>query len=93
MKQILGAAIVCVVGFCLFGGFIWVSVFATGYAQTVANPGVRLTINLLMWSFGALILGSVLYILYLVYRLYTDPNMPMSEMRKLKNKVSNPEFE
>lgn len=93
MKQILGAAFVCIVGFGLFGGFIWVSVFATDYAQTVTNPIVRLTITLLMWSLGVLILATVLYIIYLVYRLYTDPNMPLSDMRKLKNKVPNPEFE
>ncbi len=92
MKDILVAAVACVVGLGTFVGLMWLSIFATDYEEGVTDPVARILIHLLLWSFEAIMFGIVAYIIYLVYRQYTDPDVPTSALRKRKE-LHNPEFE
>ena len=92
MKQILAAAVACVFGFGIFGGMMWISIFATNFEETITNPVARVAIHVLLWSFEAIIFGIVAFVIYVVYRQYTDRDVPLSELRAPK-KLRNPEFE
>lgn len=92
MKQIILAAVGCVFTFAIFGGFMWLSIFATNFEDTVTNPIARITMHLLLWSFEAIVFGIVAYVIYLVYRQYTDKDVTVTELRHQKP-INNPEFE
>ncbi len=92
MKQILGGIAVALGGLGLFVGLVWLAMYATNVEQTTTNPILRLSIALFIWSLGAIIFAVFAYVAYHVLRHYTDPNMPLSQMRNHK-KVGSPEFE
>ena len=92
MRQIILTAVGCVFTFALFGGFMWLSIFATNLEETVANPTARIIIHLLLWSFEAFVFGVVAYVIYLVYRQYADKDVTVAELRQQKP-INNPEFE
>ena len=78
MKQIILAAVGCVFTFGIFGGFMWLSIFATHLEDTVTNPISRIIMHLLLWSSEAIVFGIVGYVIYLVYRQYKDKDVTVA---------------